>query len=196
VDVDRPPRPRRRPAHHDEPGAGPYFATPYLREFALDRFPVWIFDGPEKTFYGFPVYGEAAVKAARDMSGTFVTQETRSREPDPARRVEVAEFPAEHLPSALGPELVSKTCVCDMPPDRNFILDRLPGHPRVSVFVGAGHAAKFASLIGRILVDLVSTGRAEYPISAFRADRPALTDPDYSSDFRFTEAARAVEGVS
>ncbi|HYS40641.1 MAG TPA: N-methyl-L-tryptophan oxidase [Pseudonocardiaceae bacterium] len=163
-----------------------YFATQNLREFAPNRFPVWIFHGADKTFFGFPVYGEAAVKAARDMSGRFITQEERSWDPDPEQRDEVVEFLAAYLPSALGPELMSKKCVHDMPPDRDFILGPLPGHPRVTVFVGAGHAAKFASLIGRILADLASTGETSYPISAFRVDRPALTDPDYPSDFRLT----------
>jgi sarcosine oxidase len=167
-----------------------YFAAPDLRPFAPDRFPVWIFHGPEKTFYGFPVYGEAAVKAARDMSGRFVTQETRSYEPNPDQTAEVADFLAEYLPGAVGPELVSKTCVYDLPADRNFILDTVPGHPNIGLFVGAGHAAKFAGLIGHILADLATAGRTEYPVAAFTLDRPAITDPGYPSDFRFAKAAQ------
>ena len=121
-----------------------YFAAADLRAFTPDRFPVWIFHGHDRTFYGFPVYGEAAVKAARDMSGRFVTQQTRRFEPDPGQTAEVAEFLARYLPGAVGPELVSKTCVYDLTADRNFILDTIPGHPRIGLFVGAGHAAKFA----------------------------------------------------
>ena len=34
------------------------------------------------TLRGFPVYGEAGVKLGRDVSGRFVTQETRSFEPN------------------------------------------------------------------------------------------------------------------
>jgi glycine/D-amino acid oxidase-like deaminating enzyme len=45
-----------------------YFATPKVREFMPDRFPVWVWHG-ESLFYGFPVYGEVAVKVARDMRG-------------------------------------------------------------------------------------------------------------------------------
>lgn len=167
-----------------------YFAAPDLRPFAPDRFPIWIFHGPDKTFYGFPVYGEAAVKAARDMSGRFVTQETRSYEPNPEQTAEVAEFLAAYLPDAVGPELFSKTCVYDLPADRNFILDTVPGHPRISLFVGAGHAAKFAGLIGHILADLATEGRTDYPVEAFTIDRPAVTDPGYPSDFRFAKAAQ------
>jgi sarcosine oxidase len=162
-----------------------YFATPNLRDFAPDRFPMWIWHGSE-VFYGFPVYGEVAVKVAQDMSGRFVTQETRSFEPDPAATAVVERFLHTRLPGALGPEVVSKTCVYDMPPDREFILDKVPGQPRICVGVGAGHAAKFAGLIGQVLADLSTTGKSRHPIEAFRADRPALTDPDYTPDFRLS----------
>jgi monomeric sarcosine oxidase len=162
-----------------------YFATPNVRDFAPDRFPVWIWHG-EPLFYGFPVYGEAAVKAARGMTGRFVTQETRSFEPDPSETDRIASFLSQWLPGAAGPELYSKTCVYDMPPDRDFIIDHVPGHPRVTVGIGAGHAAKFASLLGRILADLATSGTTAYPVGAFRADRAALTDPRFEPVFRMT----------
>lgn len=164
-----------------------YFATSNLRDFAPDRFPMWIWHG-DPLFYGFPIYGEVAVKAARDMTGRFVTQETRSFVPDPNETHLVADFLRERLPGALGPELYSKTCVYDMPPDRDFVIDVVPGHPRLTVATGAGHAAKFASLIGKILADLATTGTTSYPIEAFRADRPALTDPNFAPAFRMTGA--------
>jgi sarcosine oxidase len=81
--------------------------------------------------------------------------------------------------------------VYDLTADRNFILDTVPGQPRIGLFVGAGHAAKFAGLIGHILADLAVDGTTSYPIAAFSMDRPAVRDPDYPSDFRFTRAAQA-----
>jgi monomeric sarcosine oxidase len=160
-----------------------YFATPNAGDFTPGRFPVWMWHG-EPLFYGFPVYGEAAVKAARGMTGRFVTQQTRSFEPDPAETELIASFLRQRLPGAAGPELYSKTCVYDMPPDRDFIIDHVPGHPRITVGIGAGHAAKFASLLGKILADLATSGRTAYPVAAFRADRPALTDPQFTPVFR------------
>ncbi|TDD69880.1 N-methyl-L-tryptophan oxidase [Jiangella aurantiaca] len=165
-----------------------YFATPNLRDFAPHRFPMWIWHG-EPFFYGFPVYGEVAVKAARDLSGHFVTQETRTEVPDPAQTELVAAFLRDHLPGAVGPELVSKTCVYDLPPDREFVLDHVPGHPRIVTAIGAGHAAKFASLLGQILAALATTGTTSHPIEAFRADRPALTDPAFVPSYRLAAAA-------
>jgi len=118
------------------------------------------------------------------MTGRFVTQETRSFEPDPSETELIASFLRERLPGAVGPELFSKTCVYDMPPDRDFVIDRLPGSPGITIGIGAGHAAKFASLIGKILTDLATSGGTSYPVDAFRADRPALTDPGFEPVFR------------
>ncbi|MCW2500320.1 MAG: Sarcosine oxidase [Frankiales bacterium] len=160
-----------------------YFATPNVRDFLPDRFPMWIWHGPT-LFYGFPVYGETAVKLGRDLSGRFVTQETRSFAPRADEVELLAAFLRERLPGAVGPELYSRTCCYDMPPDRDFILDRLPGHPRITVGNGAGHAAKFGSLLGTILADLSLEGRTDYPVEPFRADRPALTDPSFEPVFR------------
>lgn len=170
-----------------------YFASPDLRPFAPDRFPVWIFHGEDTSFYGFPVYGEAGVKLGRDMSGRFVTQETRRFEPDPEQTAEAAGFLARYLPDALGPELVSKTCVYDLTQDRNFILDTIGGNPRIALFVGAGHAAKFAGLIGHILADLAIDGGTAYPIESFSIDRPAIRDPHFPSDFRFARSAQGLD---
>lgn len=160
-----------------------YFATPHIRDFTPDRFPVWMWHA-EPPYYGFPVYGEAAVKAARGMTRRFVTQQTRSFEPDPSETGRIAAFLRERLPGAAGPELYSKTCVYDMPPDRDFILDHVPGQPRITIGMGAGHAAKFAGLLGKILAGLATAGTTPYPIAAFRADRPALTDPRFEPVFR------------
>ena len=78
-----------------------------------------------------------------------------------------------------------------MPPDRDFIVDRLPGRERVLVCVGAGHAAKFSGLLGRILAELARDGATAYPIEPFRLDRPAITDPDFPRRLRLTIPAVA-----
>jgi monomeric sarcosine oxidase len=167
-----------------------YFATPNLRDFAPDRFPIWTWHGDHK-IYGFPVYGEIATKAAIDFGGRLVDLEAREWPPDEERIRAVEEFLAQRIPGALGPRLYTRTCLYDMPPDRDFIVDRLPGEERVLVCVGAGHAAKFAGLLGRILADLACRGETAYPTEAFRADRPALTDPDFPPQFRLTMAGTA-----
>jgi sarcosine oxidase len=167
-----------------------YFSTPNLRELAPDRFPIWIWHG-DPVFYGFPVYGEVATKAAIDLGGPFVDLEARDWPPEEERIRLVEEFLAERIPAALGPRLYSRTCLYDMPPDRDFVVDRLPGEERVLLCIGAGHAAKFAGILGRILADLALHGETAHPIEAFRADRPAMTDPSFQPRFRLTPPSLA-----
>lgn len=159
-----------------------YFQTPHLRQFAPDRFPIWMWLGPGG-YYGFPVYGEIAVKVAEEACSHVVTPETRSFEPRPAGEASLRRFLERYLPDALGPVLYSKTCLYDMPPDRNFILAALPEHPQIIIANGAAHSFKFAALIGQIMSELATTGRTQYPIDAFGINRPALIDPNYPREF-------------
>jgi sarcosine oxidase len=160
-----------------------YFSTPHLRQFAPERFPVWIWHG-EDCFYGFPVYGEVATKAGQDVGGDPVTPETRKLQPNPRPLERLTRFLEQRIPDFLGPVLYTKPCLYTMPPDRNFIVDTLPEYPHISLAVGAGHAFKFAGLIGRILSDLAIDGRTVFPISIFSLNRPAITDPDFQPVFR------------
>ncbi|MEQ3554430.1 N-methyl-L-tryptophan oxidase [Pseudonocardia nematodicida] len=155
-----------------------YYSTPNLAEFSPAHFPVFMWHGADN-FYGFPVYGEVATKLGQHMGGHEVTADTRTYEPDPLRRKRASEFLAEHVPGFGGPELYTKTCLYTIPPDQHFVLDRLPGSPRVSVGVGAGHAYKFASLLGRILAELAEHGATRHAIDEFSLTRPALTDPEH-----------------
>jgi sarcosine oxidase len=155
-----------------------YFSTPRLREFSPERFPVWIWHG-EEVFYGFPVYGEVGTKAGQDIGGDVVTVDTRTFKPNPRPLENLQNFLAERIPDFLGPTLYTKPCIYTMPPDRGFIIDLIPGFPQISVAVGAGHAFKFASLIGLILSELAIEGKSSYDLSAFRLSRPAIIDPDF-----------------
>ena len=161
-----------------------YYATPNLREFVPDRFPVFMWHGRDN-FYGFPVYGEVATKLGQHMGGLAnpVTARTRTFEPDPVRVGRYREFLERHIPGFLGPELYTKTCLYTIPPDQNFVMDTLPDHPQISVVVGAGHAYKFAALIGRILSELALDGESTPPIEAFRLDRPAVNDAAFEKTF-------------
>jgi sarcosine oxidase len=159
-----------------------YYATPHLAEFAPARFPVFMWHG-RHNFYGFPVYGEVAMKLGQHMGGPETTADTRGFEPDPVRRERYAEFVARHVPRFGGPELYSKTCLYTVPPDQDFVLDTLPEHPQIAVAVGAGHAFKLAALIGRLLADLALDRAPSQPIDAFSITRPALTDPSFPHSF-------------
>jgi sarcosine oxidase len=149
-----------------------YFLPPDPRPFEPERFPVWIWmDDP--SFYGFPRFGERGVKVTQDAGGRPVDPDTRGFAPDPDISSRTRAFLAAHLPSALGPELRTKTCLYTLTPDRDFVIDRVPGLQNVSVAIGAGHAFKFASVIGRMLAG-IATGAHAAPPPAFAIDRPIL----------------------
>jgi len=152
-----------------------YYASPRLRDYYPDRFPIWIWrDNPN--FYGIPVYGEeGGVKVAQDVGGREVTPWTRTFESDPDIEARVDLFMRRHLPTARGPIVATKTCMYTMPPDRDFVIDTLPDYPQVSLALGAAHGFKFASIIGRILSQLAVDGATSYNIAPFAVDRPILT---------------------
>jgi sarcosine oxidase len=153
-----------------------YFRSPAPESFAPDRFPVWIWmDDP--SFYGFPMFGPG-VKVAQDAGGKPTDPETRTFEPDPDNLARVEAFVAKHLPSALGPIEYTKTCLYTLTPDRDFVIDVLPDHRNVALAIGAGHAFKFASAIGKTLAELVLDGTTDANVEDFRVDRHVLTLAD------------------
>jgi sarcosine oxidase len=161
-----------------------YFSSPEPARFAPDRFPIWIWmDDP--SFYGFPTYGEAGPKSAEDVGGAEVTPATRTFVRDEAGFARLSAFLARRLPEQLGPEIVTKTCLYTLTPDRDFVVDRLPDHPGVLVALGAAHAYKFASVLGRILSELVVDGTTPSAgeIERFRIDRPILLEANPATSF-------------
>jgi glycine/D-amino acid oxidase-like deaminating enzyme len=98
----------------------------------------------DPSFYGFPVWPGAALKAAQDVGGNQVTATTRGFDPDPAATDRLAGFLRTRLPTAAGPHDHTATCLYTLTPDRDFALGPLPGHDRVLVALGAAHGFKFA----------------------------------------------------
>lgn len=151
-----------------------YFRPNNAAPFAFGRFPIWIWmDDP--SFYGFPVFGEdGAVKVTQDAGGKSVDPDTRGFEPDPEITARVRAFLAANLPALDAPVHLVKTCLYTLTPDREFVIDTLPEHRNVHVAIGAGHAFKFASVIGRILSELALRGETASDIAAFTLQRPIL----------------------
>ena len=162
-----------------------YFGCPDPAAFAPDRFPVWIWMD-EPSFYGFPTYGEAGPKAAQDAGGEEITLPSRTFDVNWAMHARLTAFLERHLPGAVGPDILTKTCIYTLTPERDFVLDRLPDHPGVSVALGCGHGFKFASVVGRILSELAIDGAtpSAVEIEAFRVDRPLLFQEHPKTNFR------------
>ena len=120
-----------------------YFRAPDLEKFSPERFPIWIWHGgPDDSFYGLPVYGAPGTKVGQDVGGDTVTVDTRTFETNERilANLRGVSWSATYR-TPMGPELLTKTCLYDMPPDRDFVLGTVPDHPQISVFNGAGHAS-------------------------------------------------------
>lgn len=156
-----------------------YFAPDDPAVLAPGRLPLWIWmDDP--CFYGFPTYGEPTVKAAEDCGGPVVDPEHRTHEVDPAMEQRLADHMARMLPAA-GRPVRSLRCQYTLTPDRDFVVSTVPDHERVVVGLGAAHGFKFAPTLGRLLADLAVDGTTATDVSAYRLDRPGLTDPAYAA---------------
>jgi sarcosine oxidase len=144
--------------------------------FAPERFPVWIWlDQP--SFYGFPTYRGPGPKVAEDVGGRETTASGRTFVTDPDCLARVERFLATRMPGALGKPVATKTCLYTLTPDRDFVLDRVPGHPGVIVALGAAHAYKFAALFGTILAGLALDAQQRTPgpeLALFALGRPAM----------------------
>jgi sarcosine oxidase len=140
-------------------------------------FPVWLYQyQAESGFswcYGFPRL-ERGIKAAVMHQGDVVD------DPDAVRRT-VRDDEVEPLCRALStllpdvartPVRESAVCLFTNTPDLHFVIDVHPAHPRVILSSAcSGHGFKFASAIGEIQADLVTSGRSRFDLSAFRATR-------------------------
>jgi sarcosine oxidase len=150
------------------------------------RFPIWIWmDDP--SFYGFPYLDGPGLKVGQDVGGSEVTARTRTFEPDVDALERTRAFVERVIPGGAGEVRSIKTCLYTLTPDRDFVIDgaRSEGGEGCFVAIGAGHAFKFASAIGRILADLAQRGSARegVDLEPFRIDRPVLQEKDPKRSF-------------
>ena len=155
-----------------------YYAVDDPAPFAMGRLPVWIWMD-EPSFYGFPPFGRPGVKIAQDCGGGEVTADDRGYEPDPAILERTDAFGRSFFGGRLGPAVHTATCLYTLTPDRDFVLDRVAGHPNVLVALGAAHGFKFAAWFGRTLAALAAGAEVDRrprtlrprPVRARRAHR-------------------------
>lgn len=84
---------------------------------------------------------------------------------------ELDEFLHEYMPSIQNLKF-GKTCMYDMTPDEDFIIDYFPGNDRIVLASGfSGHGFKFASAIGELLVDMTNKKDINFDLSLFSLER-------------------------
>jgi sarcosine oxidase len=138
---------------------------------------VFIIESRHGMHYGIPAPHGASGRAAIKIAKHHHRNETV--DPDHVDHVvsagdEALIRPAvsQYIPAAAGPLRSAKTCLYTMTPDRDFLIDRLPGAPNIVVASPcSGHGFKFAPVVGEILADLATEGSTGHDISRFRLGR-------------------------
>ena len=141
--------------------------------FLAGPFPVFLLESPFGQHYGFPPWRGGLLKIAKHH------HRDETVDPDNVDRVVSSEdealirpFVSQYIPAAAGPLRSAKTCLYTMTPDRDFLIDRLPGAPNIIVASPcSGHGFKFAPVVGEILADLATEGGTGHDISRFRFGR-------------------------
>jgi sarcosine oxidase len=144
--------------------------------FQPEALPVFIVEVPEGMYYGFPLFpgGPPGLKLGR------MHHRLEKADPDlldrngagPADEEVLRSFAASYLPDGAGRALAMKVCLFTNTPDEHFLIDLVPGEPRVVIGGGfSGHGFKFCSVVGEILADLAIDGRTGHGIGLFRAGR-------------------------
>jgi sarcosine oxidase len=141
--------------------------------FAQSRLPIYLWEvGTGDHFYGFPHVEWPGVKVARHHSGEYCDPDSVERTVTVEDERRLRSAIAERLPALNGAVVSSLVCLYENSPDGHFLIDRLPGSTSV-IYAGgfSGHGFKFASVVGEILADLVTRGRATPDADFLRADR-------------------------
>ena len=148
-----------------------------VEPFRLGHFPIFIHQASAGLLpYGFPSLDgpEGGVKVAlyRAPIASICTPDTVDREIHPAEIEIMRNTIAEIIPSLRGTYLKGATCLYTNTPDKHFILDTHPAHPRVCIGGGfSGHGFKFCSVVGEVLAELAESGKSRLDLSPFRLGR-------------------------
>jgi sarcosine oxidase len=141
--------------------------------FTPERFPVFLVEVDEGSYYGFPTHDGHGFKIGwyhHFREPIDPDDPDRSTRPDDEAALRA--FVERYFPDAAGPTEMLRACIFTNSPDEHFLIDRLPEAPQVSVAAGfSGHGYKFCSVVGEIMADLALDGGTRHDIGLFRLDR-------------------------
>ena len=140
--------------------------------FAPERLPVWIWEHEKDRFiYGFPRLARG-VKIARHHEGEICTPDDVRRDVAEEETSGMRALVRRRMPALDGALLGTATCLYTNTPDGDFVIDRHPAYQQVLIVSAcSGHGFKFASAMGEVIADLVSTGRSRFDLEPFRLAR-------------------------
>ncbi len=146
-----------------------------LASFLPGAFPIFIWERPHSSIYGFPAIDGSAggVKVATEdydspTSPAEVTREVSSEETQQM----YAKHIVNGLPGLSERRVKAISCLYTVTPDGKFVLDRHPEHPQVIIASPcSGHGFKHSAAIGEVLAQLVIDGASQIDISSFAFSR-------------------------
>jgi monomeric sarcosine oxidase len=151
-----------------------YFANLPTSSFRLHTFPAFMVDD----LYGLPIHSTCSGHGPNWLKGTSHTF-GESVDPDEIPRVDdqvitqIARRLRALLPTLEQAELAHvDSCIYDVSPDEDFILDYLPDDSRLVFATGlTGHGFKFGPLLGELLSSLVRETRPPIAMERFQMAR-------------------------
>ena len=141
--------------------------------FVPRRFPVFLIDVDEGSYYGFPAHDGHGLKVGwYHHFREAIDPDDPDRSTRPDDEAVLRAFVERYLPDGAGPTEMMKACMFTNSPDEHFLIDRLAAAPQVTVAAGfSGHGYKFCSVVGEIMADLAVDGATRHDIGLFRLDR-------------------------
>jgi sarcosine oxidase len=126
------------------------------------RFPIFIWELPDSHdgIYGFPVLSAGGgLKIATEQFNDDVAPDAALKEVSAAEIDAMRRLVTPHLPGVSALCLKAVTCLYTATPDRQFVIDRLPGTERVIVASAcSGHGFKHSPAIGEMLAGMALDG--------------------------------------
>lgn len=124
-------------------------------------FPVWAWIGAEADdfFYGLPDAGEGGVKLGRHLVAGPGDDPSFAATPSEQALTDVEAFARRTFAARIVARAHSDTCLYTATADEHFVLDALPGEPRVVVVSAcSGHGFKFGPTMGELAASLLLDG--------------------------------------
>ncbi|MBS0664300.1 MAG: N-methyl-L-tryptophan oxidase [Verrucomicrobia bacterium] len=145
-----------------------------IAPYELGRLPVFIWEPPgtNRLLYGFPAIDgpRGGVKVASAQYEIDTTADTIDRTVTREEISAMYEQLVKPCFPGLGPQCrKTATCLYTITPDFAFVIDELPGQPRVLVASPcSGHGFKHSAAVGEALAEIVVEGRSRIDLSGFR----------------------------
>jgi sarcosine oxidase len=136
----------------------------WFRPTAPMRTPIIMCEyAPGRFWYSIPDRGEG-IKVAIHHEGSTVDPETVDRTVGAEEVAYVRALLRTYMPAADGPLIESSVCLYTNTPDERFLVASHPAHPNVEIVSAcSGHGFKFASAIGEIVAERVTSSSGRQP---------------------------------